>query len=360
MKRRPLTVALVGLTLTLPLLLLFLFSFGKDPRRVPAPLIGAPLPAFDLPALDGGRISSTSLLGKPAVINFWATWCEPCRAEHGLLQQGARAFGARIQFVGIAFDESREQLARFIEQLGSVYPMLIDEGGRAAISFGLTGVPETWFVDAAGVVRQKVAGALTPEVLVTQLGALLADTRPSDIAEQVESRSEQSTPDLCTDDASSLAPTGAESSAELRPQPLAKLSAEPSGEHATLPEPELERRTQALAEQLLCPVCQGSSIADSPTTMARNMKAEVRNLLSRGLDEEQILQHFERSYGEMIRMKPRAAGLNLLLFALPGFALLTGLTLALRTLRAASRGKGDSDSAPPSRDRNPRRTPPAA
>jgi cytochrome c-type biogenesis protein CcmH len=99
----------------------------------------------------------------------------------------------------------------------------------------------------------------------------------------------------------------------------------------------LDDRTQEVGALLRCPVCQGLSVADSPSSMARNMKAEVREKLAAGYDEEQIVAHFERSYGEFVRLKPRAQGVNLLVWIGPLAALVAGggiVAFVLRRSRA--------------------------
>jgi len=105
---------------------------------------------------------------------------------------------------------------------------------------------------------------------------------------------------------------------------------------------ELDARTQHVGALLRCPVCQGLSVADSPATMARNMKAEVREKLAKGYDQEQILAHFERSYGEFVRLEPPVRGVNWLVWLGPLAALLAGGTLVAFALRRPPR-----DATPP-------------
>jgi cytochrome c-type biogenesis protein CcmH len=97
--------------------------------------------------------------------------------------------------------------------------------------------------------------------------------------------------------------------------------------------PALDARTEEVGALLRCPVCQGLSVADSPATMATNMKARVRELLAEGYDEEQILAYFERSYGEFVRLEPARRGINWLVWLAPPIALLGGLVLVRRTMR---------------------------
>jgi cytochrome c-type biogenesis protein CcmH len=117
----------------------------------------------------------------------------------------------------------------------------------------------------------------------------------------------------------------------------------------------LDARTDDIASLLRCPVCQGLSVADSPASMAQNMKAEVRGLVARGYTEEQVLAYFERSYGEFVRLQPPLRGVNWLVWLGPLAGLLVGgviVTLALRR-SAASQGASASPPALPGRDTLP-------
>jgi cytochrome c-type biogenesis protein CcmH len=98
----------------------------------------------------------------------------------------------------------------------------------------------------------------------------------------------------------------------------------------------LFRRTNEVSALLRCPVCQGLSVADSPSEMAVNMKGEVRALLARGYTEEQILQYFERSYGQFVRLKPKFEGVNALVWVIPIVALLIGVGVVFMALKKLS------------------------
>jgi len=113
--------------------------------------------------------------------------------------------------------------------------------------------------------------------------------------------------------------------------------------------PELDARTDDVGGLLRCPVCQGLSVADSPSTMARNMKAEVRQKLAAGYDQEQILAHFERSYGEFVRLQPPMRGVNWLVWFGPLLALVGGAVLIARKLK----GSGQEEQIPPARAEAP-------
>ena len=113
---------------------------------------------------------------------------------------------------------------------------------------------------------------------------------------------------------------------------------------------QLEVETERLSDIIRCPVCQGSSVGDSPSEMARNMKQQVKELLALGFTDEQIIQYFEASYGEFIRLEPRREGLNLLVWLAPVVALSIGVLIVVRRVRATA---GYDQSAPPARDALP-------
>jgi cytochrome c-type biogenesis protein CcmH len=110
---------------------------------------------------------------------------------------------------------------------------------------------------------------------------------------------------------------------------------------------ELDAHTQEVAGLLRCPVCQGLSVADSPSSMAVKMKGQVRDLLAAGYDGDQVLAYFERSYGEFVRLKPPLRGINWLLWLAPGAALLGGAAVAWRTARRAAAQRAREAAASP-------------
>jgi cytochrome c-type biogenesis protein CcmH len=109
----------------------------------------------------------------------------------------------------------------------------------------------------------------------------------------------------------------------------------------------LVERTEALASLLRCPVCQGLSVADSPATMAQNMKAEVRGLVARGYTEEQVLAYFERSYGEFVRLEPPLRGVNWLVWLGPLVGLLAGGAVVTFALRRSASAPGPASAPEP-------------
>jgi cytochrome c biogenesis protein CcmG, thiol:disulfide interchange protein DsbE len=162
-------VLLVGLLLVLPLLGVLVSGLGRD-LTVRSPLVGRAAPAFSLRPVGGGpAVATADLRGKPAVVNFWATWCVPCYQEHGVLTSAAKALEGQVRFVGIIYEDSEDNVQQFTREQGAAYPSLIDDGGRAAIAYGIFGVPETYFLDAAGTIVSKYVGPLDEAQLAAEL-----------------------------------------------------------------------------------------------------------------------------------------------------------------------------------------------
>jgi cytochrome c biogenesis protein CcmG, thiol:disulfide interchange protein DsbE len=163
-------VLAAGLLVVVPLIGILLLHIGRDPHAFNSPMIGRPAPAFTLPAVGGGTpVSLAALRGRPVVINFWATWCVPCYEEHAVLQAAAREAGDGVQFVGVIYEDDPGQVSDFLDRQGKAYPSLLDEEGKTAMSYGVYGVPETFFVDAQGRIAAKYTGPLNRDTLATNL-----------------------------------------------------------------------------------------------------------------------------------------------------------------------------------------------
>ena len=148
---------------------------GKDTSAIPSPLIGKPVPAFSLPALgDASRmISNKDLIGAPYLINVWGSWCVNCREEHA--QITALAKSGKIRVIGYNYKDAPEDAQRWLQQFGNPYETIIaDEDGRAALDWGIYGAPETFLVDAGGVIRWKTVGPISEEVIREQINPQLA------------------------------------------------------------------------------------------------------------------------------------------------------------------------------------------
>jgi cytochrome c biogenesis protein CcmG/thiol:disulfide interchange protein DsbE len=166
-RRRVWTAAAVASLGVVMLAVVLALRFGRDPRIVQSPLVGHPVPARTLPSLHGEhRIALRARSGALTLVNFWAPWCTACRAEHAALQAAARQFGpARVRVVGVLYQDSSSSARNFLDTFGQGFPVVTDPGGRAAIDFGIFGIPETFFVDSGGRVVAKVSGPLNTRVI---------------------------------------------------------------------------------------------------------------------------------------------------------------------------------------------------
>lgn len=176
-RRRPVHWIAVGsvAVVVLGLLTVFAARIGTDPTLVESPLLGKPAPSFDLPGLDGGRVRSPDLAGRPYVVNFWASWCVPCRQEAPHLRSFHERWAARgVEVIGIVWNDTESDARRFREEFGLRFPQAVDPGSRAALDFGVFGIPETYVVDGRGVVMAKLVGAVGPTTLDEVLTDVMA------------------------------------------------------------------------------------------------------------------------------------------------------------------------------------------
>lgn len=140
---------------------IFWIGLGRDPRILPSALLDKPVPQFDLPPLLDANpgLATDNLKGGVTLVNVFASWCLPCRAEHPLLERLAREEGLTIH--GINYKDKTGAATAWLAELGNPYDRIgVDSDGRAAIEWGVYGVPETFIVDAQGVIRYKHVGPL--------------------------------------------------------------------------------------------------------------------------------------------------------------------------------------------------------
>lgn len=140
---------------------------------VPAP--GDPAPDFEAPLLQGdGTLALADLRGRPVVINFWASWCIPCRDEAPLFRRALEEYGDRVSIVGIDIRDARSDAISFVDRYGLDYLHVRDEDLDIYDEYGLTGQPETFFVDSQGVIVEHVPGPLTEDQLFGLLDVLVS------------------------------------------------------------------------------------------------------------------------------------------------------------------------------------------
>jgi cytochrome c biogenesis protein CcmG/thiol:disulfide interchange protein DsbE len=181
-------LALLPLIAFLGLAMLFWLRLGDgDPSRIPSALIGHPAPREALPPLagllsDGAQVpglDASVFTGKVSVVNVWASWCVPCHDEAPLLNVLAR--DKRLQIVGINYKDASDNARRFLDRYGNPFAVVgVDGNGRAAIEWGVYGVPETFIVGREGTIVYKLVGPITPDnidsVLKVQIEKALGTT----------------------------------------------------------------------------------------------------------------------------------------------------------------------------------------
>jgi cytochrome c biogenesis protein CcmG, thiol:disulfide interchange protein DsbE len=158
------------------LVLVLAIGLSLNPREVPSPLVGKPAPAFSLPRLDqpGEKLSPEALRGKVWVLNVWASWCAPCREEIPVLM---RLAGTKtVPIYGLNYKDRRDDALGLLKQLGDPYvASAVDVDGRVGIDYGVYGVPETYVIEQAGVIRLKHIGPVTTETLEKKIAPLLKE-----------------------------------------------------------------------------------------------------------------------------------------------------------------------------------------
>jgi cytochrome c biogenesis protein CcmG/thiol:disulfide interchange protein DsbE len=168
----PLRIALYALPLLALTALVAWFALalapGRDPSAVPSALIDKPAPQIDLPSIypDRPGLRSADLNGRATVVNVFASWCVPCRAEHPVLAKLAREHG--VPLIGLNWKDKPEDARAFLDELGDPFERIgSDVSGRAGIDWGVYGVPETYVVDAQGRIRYKHVGPMSEEDLTS-------------------------------------------------------------------------------------------------------------------------------------------------------------------------------------------------
>ena len=154
----------------------FLFrGLSLNPREVPSPLIGKPVPPFAVPVLDDATkmLTPTELLGKVYLINVWGSWCVSCRDEHPVLVELAKK--GTLPIYGLNWKDRHEDAVAWLKRFGDPYVASgVDRDGKVAIDFGVYGAPETYLVDRAGIIRFKQTGPLTRKIIEERIVPLAA------------------------------------------------------------------------------------------------------------------------------------------------------------------------------------------
>jgi cytochrome c biogenesis protein CcmG/thiol:disulfide interchange protein DsbE len=171
---------LIPLLLFLVLVGFLAVGLNRDPHEVPSPLINKPAPAFEIAQLEQANktFSPASMKGQVWILNVWASWCVACREEHPVLVELAKSQVAPV--VGLDYKDKREDALAMLARQGNPYLLsAYDANGRVGIDYGVYGVPETYVIDRAGVIRFKHIGPITSQILNQKIYPLVSELKKS-------------------------------------------------------------------------------------------------------------------------------------------------------------------------------------
>ena len=173
MNKKSIIKALIPLIIFLSLVVLLYNGLGKNTRLIPSALIGKPVPQFSVPSLITNQvINNETLIGQMYLLNVWASWCPNCRVEHPMITEFARQ--KIIPVYGLNYKDENTAANQWLQQFGNPYTdILVDIDGLVGIDFGVYGAPETFLVDANGIIRHKIVGELNPQNLRNEILPLI-------------------------------------------------------------------------------------------------------------------------------------------------------------------------------------------
>jgi len=163
---RRLLFTLMGVGLVL---ILLGYGFYQDPRYIPSPLVGGAAPDFSLETFKGETVRLSDLRGKTVLVDFWASWCLPCRAEARDLEAAWKRQGDDVVFLGINIQDSKAEALKFIDEFGITFVNGQDPDGKVSVDYGVWGIPEAFFVSPTGRITYKHVGAVPPPILAAKL-----------------------------------------------------------------------------------------------------------------------------------------------------------------------------------------------
>lgn len=151
------------------LVILLGYGFYQDPRYIPSPLVGGNAPDFALELFNGKTVRLSELRGKTVMLDFWASWCLPCRAEARDLEAAWKRQGDDVVFLGINIQDRKADALEFIDEFGVTFPNGHDPDGAVSVDYGVWGIPEAFFISPAGRITYKHIGAIPPAVIEAKI-----------------------------------------------------------------------------------------------------------------------------------------------------------------------------------------------
>ncbi|MCR9224738.1 MAG: DsbE family thiol:disulfide interchange protein [Hyphomonas sp.] len=291
------------------ILVVFLgIGLTRDPSLIPTEMINRDMPAFELTELydETQRVTDTDLIGEPALVNVFGSWCVACLQEHPTLMQLNQDDTVRI--VGVNWRDGRDDAIKWLQRHGDPYETIIFDGeSDLAIEMGVTGAPETFILDRTGRIRFKQIGPITSDVWRETIRPVLDA--------------------LAAEELTTPAPVRVESDAVV----------DSDVENIVLTDLDLiGARTEAVSKTLRCVVCQNQSIYDSNAPLAQDMRRLVRKRVVAGDSDEEVRDYMRYRYGDYVLMSPPLQLNTFLLWLAPlALVLFGGIWFVLRGRNAA-------------------------
>jgi cytochrome c biogenesis protein CcmG/thiol:disulfide interchange protein DsbE len=161
---------IITLAIIAPVLWLFAFGFQRDSRYIVSPLIAKPAAPFTLTMFDGRKLTLEDLRGKAVFVNFWASWCLPCREEARELEAAwQKVKDKNMVLLGVAVQDTNQNSREFLKEFNITYPNGKDEAGKIAVDYGTWGIPESFFIDPEGCITYKHVGAIRAALVISKL-----------------------------------------------------------------------------------------------------------------------------------------------------------------------------------------------
>lgn len=282
---------------TFVILVIFLgIGLTRDPSIIPTEMIDRDMPAFELTELhdQDRRVTDQDLIGEPALVNVFGSWCVACLQEHPTLMQLKQDDTVRI--VGVNWRDTREDAIRWLQRHGDPYDTIIFDGeSDLAIEIGVTGAPETFIIDRTGRIRYKQIGPITADVWRDTIRPVF--------------------------DALAMEEVTAPKPVTVDPDPSSRSA--PS--EAVLTDLDLiDARTEEVSKTLRCVVCQNQSIYDSNAPLAQDMRRLVRKRVVAGDSNDEVRAYLRYRYGNYVLMSPPLQLNTILLWGAPLVLLLVG------------------------------------
>jgi len=167
----PVRRLVITILIIAPVLALLAFGFSRDAKYIRSPLLAKPAAPFTVTLFDGKKVTLEDFRGKAVFLNFWASWCAPCRAEaHDLEAAWQKVKGKNMIFLGVALQDSDQASKEFLKEFNVTYLNGKDESGKIAVDYGTWGIPESFFIDPQGRITYKHVGGIRASLVLAKLG----------------------------------------------------------------------------------------------------------------------------------------------------------------------------------------------